>query len=117
MRLKAYNLYSSGIFLLIYRTSAERPAWFADVGSKFERLSRKLQARSITGEKARLYAAGSRHVEAKVDAAAENLSSSKATAGKSSMYFGNFLDTRTDTRIAQASSALEMKVEEVSGCG
>ena len=77
----------------------------------------KIASTEHHGGKARLYAARSRHVDARVDVAAENLSGSKATAGKSSMYFGNFLDTRTDTRIAQTSSSLEMKVEEVSGCG
>lgn len=74
----------------------------------------KIASTNAAGEKARLYAAGSRHkVDARVDAAAENLSGSKAAAGKSFMYFGNFLDTRTDTRMAQASSTLEMKFEEV----
>lgn len=57
----------------------------------------KIASTGAAGEKARLYAAESRH---EVDTTVENLSGSKATAGKSSMYFSNFLDTRTDTRMA-----------------
>lgn len=105
----------TGIGLFIYWTTAEWPARFADVGKWLEirKAFEKIASTSVAREKA-LYAAGSRHdVDERIDAAAENLSGSKAAAGKSSMYFGNFLDTRTDTRMAQASSALEMKLEEV----
>lgn len=85
-----------GIALFIYRTSAKRSVRFTDIGEWLEirKAFEKIASTSVVREKARLYAAGSRHdVDERVDVAVENFRL-KGSSGQKFLYFDNFLDTR-----------------------
>lgn len=111
----ACSVAQRGRFIYLSDSAVERAlAALADVGELLEirRLSRKLRTRMRAPPQGRMCLPLCGRVGVVVDAAAEDLSGSKANS-KSFMYFGNFLDARTSARMPPRHHPRPEKLEEV----